>query len=149
MDLRLIGMTMIRNLISLYSVYWQITRRVLRDEKECLRDTSVKLGGRKSYRYLQWIRSCGRVHFVPVSGVYGAALPLSFVVLFQSSLLNLCVERANRRYRLSISLHLAHVHSICGNISDCRPATAYTTLATRDRPQYFPSCRRSLRGTSD
>jgi len=50
------------------------------------------------------------------------SLSLSFVLLFQSSLLNLCVERANRRYRLSISLHLAHVHSICGNISDCLPA---------------------------
>lgn len=52
----------------------------------------------------------------------------------ESSLLNLCVERANRRYRLSISLHLAHVHSICGNISDCRPADAPATALRGDRP---------------
>lgn len=61
------------------------------------------------------------------------SLPLSLaalLVLFQSSLLNLCVGRANRRYRLSISLHLAHVHSICGNISDCSPPT--TAAAAND-----------------
>lgn len=54
-------------------------------------------------------------------------------VLFQSSLLNLCVGRANRRYRLSISLHLAHVHSICGNISDCSPSPVHRCTGERQR----------------
>lgn len=82
----------IRNLISLHSLYWRIIRRVLRGEKECLRDRSVKLGGRKSDRYLKWIRSCGRVHFVPVPGVYGAALHLSFSSFYSRARYWICAS---------------------------------------------------------